>query len=141
MKPLGIDRFNQACSDIVLQYADEWVAVIDRIGRWVDFDRKYQTMDRDYMESVVWIFSELYKKGLIYESLKVVAYCNRCQTPLSNFETGLDDAYRIRQDPTVTVKFADLEDPSIHYLAWTTTPWNVYHPIWPWLYIRKLTTA
>ncbi len=125
IEAFGIDRFNQACSDIVLRYADEWITVIDRIGRWVDFKRQYRTMDLNYMESVMWIFNQLYKKGLIYESLKVVAYCNRCQTPLSNFETGLDDAYRVKEDPAVTIKFSDREDPSIHYLAWTTTPWTL----------------
>ena len=125
IEAFGIDQFNRECSDIVLKYADEWIAIIDRIGRWVDFERKYQTMDLDYMESVLWGFSELYKKGLIYESFKVVAYCNRCQTPLSNFETGLDDSYRIKNDPAVTVKFVDQEDPAICYLAWTTTPWTL----------------
>jgi len=121
----GIDKFNKACSDIVLKYADNWVAIIDRIGRWVDFDRKYQTMDLDFMESVMWVFKDLYDKGLVYESLKVVAYCNRCQTPLSNFETGLDDSYRDRDDPSVTVTFNDKENPDISYLAWTTTPWTL----------------
>ncbi len=121
----GIDKFNKACGDIVLKYADNWVSIIDRIGRWVDFDRRYQTMDLDFMESVMWVFKDLYEKGLIYESLKVVAYCNRCQTPLSNFETGLDDSYRDRDDPSVTVTFKDKENPEISYLAWTTTPWTL----------------
>ena len=125
IEAFGIDRFNKECSDIVLKYADDWCVIIDRIGRWVDFDRKYQTMDLDYMESVLWIFKQLHQKGLIYESLKVVAYCNRCQTPLSNFETGLDDSYRIKDDPSVTVAFAGKEDSDISYLAWTTTPWTL----------------
>ena len=125
IEAFGIDRFNRECSDIVLKYADDWCAVIDRIGRWVDFDRKYQTMDLDYMESVLWVFKQLHQKGLIYESLKVVAYCNRCQTPLSNFETGLDDSYRIKDDPSVTVAFSDKTDGDISYLAWTTTPWTL----------------
>jgi isoleucyl-tRNA synthetase len=121
----GIDKFNKACSDIVLKYADDWVSIIERIGRWVDFERKYQTMDLDFMESVMWVFKDLYEKGLIYESLKVVAYCNRCQTPLSNFETGLDDSYRDKDDPSVTVTFKDKENQDISYLAWTTTPWTL----------------
>ncbi|MBT3177939.1 isoleucine--tRNA ligase [Desulfobacula sp.] len=125
IEAFGIDRFNKECSDIVLKYADDWCAIIDRIGRWVDFDRKYQTMDLDYMESVLWIFKLLHQKGLIYESLKVVAYCNRCQTPLSNFETGLDDSYRIKDDPSVTVAFVDKKNSDISYLAWTTTPWTL----------------
>jgi isoleucyl-tRNA synthetase len=94
-----VGRFNQACNDVVLKYADDWCEIIDRIGRWVDFNRKYQTMDLDYMESVMWVFHTLHRKGLVYESLKVVAYCNRCETPLSNFETGLDDSYRMKDDP------------------------------------------
>lgn len=121
----GIDRFNRACADIVLKYADNWEDVIHRIGRWVDFDRQYRTMDMSYMESVMWVFKTLYDKGLIYESLKVIPYCNRCQTPLSNFETGLDDSYRQKDDPAVTVAFRDSEDPGISYLAWTTTPWTL----------------
>jgi len=121
----GIDRFNQACADIVLKYADSWEAVIDRIGRWVDFGRQYRTMDTSYMESVMWVFKRLYDKGLIYESLKVVPYCNRCQTPLSNFETGLDDSFRLRDDPAVAVAFRDSKDPELFYLAWTTTPWTL----------------
>ncbi|MCK5683586.1 class I tRNA ligase family protein [bacterium] len=125
IEAFGIDKFNKECSDIVLKYADDWCAIIDRIGRWVDFDRKYQTMDLDYMESVLWMFKQLHQKSLIYESLKVVAYCNRCQTPLSNFETGLDDSYRIKDDPSVTVAFVDKEDSDISYLAWTTTPWTL----------------
>jgi isoleucyl-tRNA synthetase len=121
----GIDRFNQACSDIVLTYADDWEAIIDRIGRWLDFGRQYRTMDADYMESVMWVFKTLYDRDLVYESLKVVPYCNRCQTPLSNFETGLDDSYRMRDDPSVTVVFRDRETPEVSYLAWTTTPWTL----------------
>ena len=121
----GIDQFNRACAQIVLKYADSWKKVIDRIGRWVDFSRQYRTMDLSYMESVMWVFKTLYDKGLIYESLKVVPYCNRCQTPLSNFETGLDDAYRLRDDPAVTVAFKDSTDPELFYLAWTTTPWTL----------------
>lgn len=121
----GIDRFNRACADIVLKYADDWEDVIHRIGRWVDFGRQYRTMDMSYMESVMWVFKSLYDKGLIYESLKVIPYCNRCQTPLSNFETGLDDSFRQKDDPAVTVAFKDCQDPEISYLAWTTTPWTL----------------
>ena len=121
----GIDLFNKACSDIVLKYADNWETVIDRIGRWVDFSRQYRTMDLSYMESVMWVFKNLYDKKLIYESLKVVPYCNRCQTPLSNFETGLDDSYRMKDDPSVTVLLRDNEETGIFYMTWTTTPWTL----------------
>ncbi len=125
IEKFGIENFNKKCSDIVLQYADEWIDIIHRIGRWVDFDRQYKTMDLSYMESVIWVFSELFRNNLIYESQKVVAYCNRCQTPLSNFETGLDDSYRKKEDPAITVKLKDRDDPNIHYLIWTTTPWTL----------------
>ncbi|MGD9158037.1 MAG: class I tRNA ligase family protein, partial [Desulfobacteraceae bacterium] len=125
IEDFGIDRFNKACADIVFKYAKTWEEVIERIGRWVDFSRQYRTMDLSYMESVMWVFKTLYDKGLIYESLKVVPYCNRCQTPLSNFETGLDDAYRMRDDPAIVAAFRDTQDSSISYLAWTTTPWTL----------------
>ena len=121
----GVENFNNKCKDIVLRYANEWVNVVERTGRWVDFEREYKTMDITYMESVMWAFSELYKKGLIYENLKVVPYCNRCQTPLSNFEAGLDDSYREKDDPSVTVRFVDAENPDTSFLAWTTTPWTL----------------
>ena len=121
----GIDKFNQKCRDIVLGYAGEWEKAVNRIGRWVDFSRQYKTMDLTFMESVLWCFSELYKKGLVYESPRVVAYCNRCMTPLSNFETGLDDSFRERDDMAVTVRFREAADPTRSFLAWTTTPWTL----------------
>ena len=121
----GIANFNQKCRDIVLNYAGEWEQVIGRIGRWVDFSRQYKTMDLTFMESVLWVFKEMYHKGLVYESPKVVAYCNRCMTPLSNFETGLDDSFRERDDMAVTVRLRDTEQARWSYLAWTTTPWTL----------------
>ncbi|GAB6038379.1 isoleucine--tRNA ligase [Fundidesulfovibrio butyratiphilus] len=121
----GIDKFNQKCRDIVLGYAGEWERVITRIGRWVDFKRQYKTMDLTFMETVLWLFSQFHKKGLVYESPRVVAYCNRCMTPLSNFETGLDDAFRERDDMAITVRLRDRENPHWSYLAWTTTPWTL----------------
>jgi len=89
----------------VLEYADEWERVVERLGRWVDFENAYKTMDAGYMESVLWCFKRLYDLGLVYEGEKVVAYCTRCQTSLSNFEARLDDATRLRQDPAATVRF------------------------------------
>jgi len=121
----GIGKFNQKCRDIVLGYAGEWEKAVGRIGRWVDFSRQYKTMDLTFMESVLWIFSQFYKKGLVYESPRVVAYCNRCMTPLSNFETGLDDSFRERDDMAITVRFRDAQAPSRSFLAWTTTPWTL----------------
>ncbi|MBI3794497.1 MAG: isoleucine--tRNA ligase [Nitrospinae bacterium] len=125
IEEIGIGKFNDDCKSIVLNYADEWERIITRLGRWVDFRRQYKTMDLDYMETVMWVFSELYKKGLVYESPKVVPYCIRCQTPLSNFEAGQDDSYREKDDPALTVALKLEEGANEHILIWTTTPWTV----------------
>src|SRR5688572_3119181 len=117
--------FNEACRGLVHRYAREWEVVMQRLGRWVDFDGAYSTMDPAYTESVVWAFAQLHAKGLVYEGQKVVAYCTRCQTPLSNFETRLDDAYRPRVDLAVTVRFPFVDDDRTSLLAWTTTPWTL----------------
>ncbi|MGB1823436.1 MAG: isoleucine--tRNA ligase [Ilumatobacteraceae bacterium] len=119
----GIDRFNDACRTSVLQYTNEWRAYVNRQARWVDFDNDYKTLDLDYMESVMWAFKRLWDKGLIYEGFRVLAYCWRCETPLSNTETRMDDVYRDRQDPAVTVWFQ--LDSRERILAWTTTPWTL----------------
>ncbi|MGB1381380.1 MAG: isoleucine--tRNA ligase [Ilumatobacteraceae bacterium] len=119
----GIDRFNDACRTSVLQYTNEWRAYVNRQARWVDFDNDYKTLDLDYMESVMWAFKRLWDKGLIYEGFRVLAYCWRCETPLSNTETRMDDVYRDRQDPAVTVWFQ--LDSGERILAWTTTPWTL----------------
>jgi len=121
----GIEQFNEKCRGMVLRYAAEWQQVIERLGRWVDFDDQYRTMDADFIESVVWAFQELWRKDLIYEGNKVVPYCTRCQTPLSNFEARQDDAFRSRTDPAITVRFQRSDDPSQFFLAWTTTPWTL----------------
>jgi isoleucyl-tRNA synthetase len=88
----GIGPFNATCRALVTRYTAEWQQVMTRLGRWVDFERAYRTMDPGYMESVVWCFHALHQRGLVYEGEKVVPYCTRCQTALSNFETRLDDA-------------------------------------------------
>ena len=119
----GIARFNEACRASVLRYTREWRSYVTRQARWVDFDDDYKTLDPSYMESVIWAFKQLWDKGLIYEGYKVLPYCWECETPLSNFETRLDDAYRPRQDPAVTVMF-ELETGE-QALVWTTTPWTL----------------
>ncbi|HVE47050.1 MAG TPA: isoleucine--tRNA ligase [Acidimicrobiales bacterium] len=119
----GIARFNDACRTSVLRYTREWRSYVTRQARWVDFDHDYKTLDASYMESVIWAFKQLWDKGLIYEGYKVLPYCWECETPLSNFETRLDDAYRARQDPAVTVMF-ELESGE-RALVWTTTPWTL----------------
>jgi isoleucyl-tRNA synthetase len=120
---MGIDVFNQACRRSVLQYTEAWHHYVDRQARWVDFDNEYKTLDLTYMESVLWAFKQLWDKGLVYEGYKVLPYCWECETPLSNFETRQDDAYRERQDPAVTVLFR-LETGD-ELLVWTTTPWTL----------------
>lgn len=121
----GIEGFNRQCRETVLTYTREWEEVIDRLGRWVDFEHDYKTMDPDYMESVLWCFKTLHESGLIYEGEKVVPWCPRCQTSLSNFETRLDDATRPRQDPAATLRFRLSGSANESFLAWTTTPWTL----------------
>jgi isoleucyl-tRNA synthetase len=119
----GIDKFNAACKASVLQFTDDWRRYVTRQARWVDFDNDYKTLDLPYMESVMWAFKTLHDKGLVYEGFRVLAYCWRCETPLSNTETRMDDVYRDRQDPALTVQFE--LDSGEQILAWTTTPWTL----------------
>jgi isoleucyl-tRNA synthetase len=121
---MGIEKFNQACRESVLRYTREWRDYVSRQARWVDFDHDYKTLDLPYMESVMWAFRQLWDKGLVYQGFKVLPYCWRCETPLSNHELRMDeDTYRERQDPSVTVRFK-LETGE-WLLAWTTTPWTL----------------
>jgi isoleucyl-tRNA synthetase len=126
----GVAKFNEFCRTSVLKYTEDWRTYVTRQARWVDFDNDYKTLDTNYTESVLWAFKELHKKGLIYEGFKVLAYCWRCETPLSNHELKMDDeVYRQRQDQSVTVTFpiiapgTDLD--GVKALAWTTTPWTL----------------
>ena len=125
----GIDKFNATCKTSVLKYTEEWRSYVTRQARWVDFDNDYKTLDATYTESVLWAFKQLHNKGLIYEGFKVLAYCWRCETPLSNHELRMDDeVYRNRQDQTVTVTFPVLDGQGfdgVKLLAWTTTPWTL----------------
>lgn len=119
----GIDNYNEACRSIVLRYTDLWRETVTRLGRWVDFDNDYKTMDPSFMESVWWVFKSLWDKGLIYEGYKVMPYSWRLGTPLSNFEANMD--YRSVQDPAVTVSLPVLGNENTVLLAWTTTPWTL----------------
>lgn len=130
----GIDKFNQACQESVMKYANEWEYYVTRQGRFVDFKNSYKTMDINYMESVIWAFKELYDKGLIYQDLRVVPYSWACQTPLSNFETRMDNSYRQKTSKALTVKFkidksykfySELNIAQLTIIAWTTTPWTL----------------
>ena len=129
----GVDVFNEQCRSMVSTYVDEWERTVTRMGRWVDFKNGYKTMDKDFMESVWWVFKELWKQGRIYKSYRIMPYSWRLSTPLSNFEAGSN--YKDVQDPAVTVaaklvefdkELADLAgDSSCHALLWTTTPWTL----------------
>jgi isoleucyl-tRNA synthetase len=126
---LGVDKFNEACKVSVLKYTQDWERYVTRQARWVDFANDYKTLDLSYMESVMWAFKRLHEKGLIYEGFRVLAYCWRCETPLSNTETRMDDVYRDRQDPALTVWFQLLDDAGTlcgeRIAVWTTTPWTL----------------
>ncbi|MDR0933076.1 MAG: isoleucine--tRNA ligase [Victivallales bacterium] len=119
----GIDKFNEACRSIVLRYTSEWENIVTRMGRWVDFRHGYRTMDRDFMESVWWVFRSLWDKNLVYEGYKILPYCPRCATPLSNFETN--QGYKEVLDPAITIRFKLADEENSYMLAWTTTPWTL----------------
>lgn len=130
----GIDKFNEKCKASVLKYTAEWRQTITRLGRWVDFDHDYKTMNPDYMESIWWVAKSLWDKGLIYEGKYILPYCPRCSTVLSTHE--LAQGYKDVQDQTVTVRFkitkapdgvkdADMANGKTYFLAWTTTPWTL----------------
>jgi isoleucyl-tRNA synthetase len=125
----GIEKFNEQCKLSVQRYIHDWEWYVNRAARWVSFDNAYRTMDKGFMESVLWAFKTLWDKGLVYEGYRVVPYSWAVQTALSNFETRLDNSYRERTDPTLTVAFRLNQragDPGpMRILAWTTTPWTL----------------
>ncbi|MCR5437303.1 MAG: isoleucine--tRNA ligase [Treponema sp.] len=134
IESLGIDKFNEACRGSVLRYTSEWRKTITRMGRWVDFDNDYKTMNPEYMESIWWVAKTLWDKGLIYEGKYILPYCPRCSTVLSTHE--LAQGYQDVQDQTVTVRFKitkahdavddkDMANGKTYFLAWTTTPWTL----------------
>lgn len=134
IEAMGIDKFNDACRASVMKYADEWRSYVTRQARWVDFDNDYKTLNVEYMESVLWAFKQLHDKGLTYNGYRVLPYCWKDETPLSNHELRMDDdVYKNRQDQTVTVTFPILAGKSelsqklagVQALAWTTTPWTL----------------
>ncbi|AUN43062.1 isoleucine--tRNA ligase [Tsukamurella tyrosinosolvens] len=132
IETMGVEKFNDYCRTSVLRYTEEWRQYVTRQARWVDFDNDYKTLDLDFMESVMWAFKTLHEKGLIYQGYRVLPYSWYEQTPLSNQESKLDDAYKMRQDPAVTVgmplrtKGTPLEAlDGVEALIWTTTPWTL----------------
>lgn len=138
IEEFGIDKFNEHCRTSVMKFTNEWEDYVTRQARWVDFENDYKTMDKNFMESVLWAFKQLYDKGLVYEAYRVMPYSWAAETPLSNFETKLDNSYREREDKAITVAF-ELDEDSvvakglvkknawkpIRVWAWTTTPWTL----------------
>ena len=135
IREFGVDKFNEECRKIVLRYTKEWKSFVERSGRWVDFEREYRTMDRDFMESIWWVVKSLFQRGLIYEGLKCVSYSCGMNTALSNFEANLN--YKDVQDPAITVRgplhgdpakalgYTDWPSVPVVPYIWTTTPWSL----------------
>ncbi len=126
---MGIAKFNERCREQVLTYAHEWEKIIPRIGRWADMEHAYRTMDKPFMESVWWVFKQIYEKGLVYEDYRSMHICPRCETTLSKQEVS--EGYKDVKDIAVTVKFK-VKNPEkiglsgdVYLLAWTTTPWTL----------------
>ena len=157
---MGIDKYNATCRSIVTRYTSEWESTITRLGRWIDFDNDYKTMDVSFMESVWWVFSQLFSKDLVYQGYKVMPYSTACSTPLSNFEAGLN--YKDVTDPAIVVTFLIVHDDgeergtvagkpvpdNAHLTAWTTTPWTLpsnialcVHPELEYLLIKDIATS
>ena len=135
IKALGVDKFNEQCRSMVLKYVSEWRKTVTRMGRWVDFDHDYKTMQPEFMETIWWVFSQLWKQGRVYKSHRIMPYSWKLSTPLSNFEAGSN--YKDVQDPAVTVRTRALSgesealrqllaaEPTVYLLVWTTTPWTL----------------
>ncbi|MBI4281399.1 class I tRNA ligase family protein, partial [Candidatus Uhrbacteria bacterium] len=123
IETMGVEKFNDACRTGVLRYVDAWKKFIPKMGRWVDMEHSYTTMDRTYTESIWWAWKTLYEKGLAYEGRKSMHICPRCGTPLSNFE--VTQGYKDVKDQSVIVKFQLCDEPTTYVLAWTTTPWTL----------------
>jgi len=129
---IGIEKFNETCRAKVLMYAHDWQKYVDRIGRWVDFDNSYKTMDASYTESIWWALKQMHEKGLLYEGRKVLMYCPHCETPLAKAEIAMDNSYKDVTEEAVTVKFRVTKSyvlgsncSNSYLLAWTTTPWTL----------------
>jgi len=120
---MGVEAFNTKCRESVFRYTTQWKELLTRIGRWVDVNDSYATLDATYMESIWWVFDQIWKKKMVYQGFKAMHICPRCVTPLSNFEVSL--GYKDVTDLSVTAKFRSKKDPNLYFLAWTTTPWTL----------------
>ncbi len=122
---VGVKTFIDECKKYLKVTSAEWEWYVDHVGRWVDFQNAYKTWDRDYMESVMWVFKQMYDKGYVYKGLKNSLYCPHCATPISNFEVAMDaDNYKEVPDAATTYKYELADEPGTYVLAWSTTPWN-----------------
>lgn len=122
---IGIKQFIEECKKYVSESSKEWEWYVDHIARWVDFEHAYKTMDLSYMETVMWVFKQMYEKGHIYKGLRVSLYCPHCSTPISNFEVAMDpDNYQDFTEDATTYKFQLADEPETYLLAWSTTPWT-----------------
>jgi isoleucyl-tRNA synthetase len=121
IEEMGIDKFNSFARQSVLGFVDAWRETVNRVGRWVDFDGSYKTMDNTYIESVWWALKELDKKGLLYAGERVLPYCPRCETPISNSEIAMDNSYKDIKDISAVVKFPLKDDMDTNVLAWSSS--------------------
>ncbi|MFH1863570.1 MAG: isoleucine--tRNA ligase [bacterium] len=121
---IGVENFIKECLGYVKEVSAEWEWYVDHIGRWVDFKNAYKTWDLPYMESVMWVFKQMYEKEYIYKGTRVSLYCPHCETPISNFEVAMDNDYKEVTQSAATYKFKLKEELDTYFLAWSTTPWN-----------------
>ena len=125
IEKIGVEKFNAYARECVLGFVEAWRSTVARIGRWVDFEGSYKTMDNTYIESVWWALKKIHEKGLLYAGERVLPYCPRCETPISNSEIAMDNSYKNIKDISATVKFELVDEPGTFILAWTTTPWTL----------------
>ncbi len=123
VEEFGIDKYNGACKEMIKTFAGAWTPIYNRIGRWANFDKTYKTMDTNFMESVWWVFGQLYKKNLVYKGHQVMPYSTACNSPLSNFEAGQN--YKDVETRTTYVLFKLISHENTYAVAWTTTPWTL----------------
>lgn len=123
IEKFGIAKFNKSCSDSVFKYTKEWEQLFERLGRWFNNEETYATLENDYMESIWWVFKQIWDKKLVYQGYRSMHICPRCETPLSNFEVS--QGYKDVTDFSATVKFPLKDDKNTYVLAWTTTPWTL----------------
>ncbi|KAG2235857.1 isoleucyl-tRNA synthetase [Thamnidium elegans] len=143
---MGIEKYNAECRAIVMRYSGEWRKTVERMARWIDFDNDYKTLNPTFMESVWWVFKQLFEKGQVYRGQRVMPYSTGCTTPLSNFESSQN--YKDVNDPAIVVGFPLVSDPTTQLLTWTTTPWTLpsnmgvtVHPDFEYIKIRDELTG